>query len=76
MTVRTGRRRILYCSFCGKSQDDVGELIGGPGDVFVCNECVDLCMGLINERLPQMQASDLEYPVKSRTPPDDGKAKP
>ena len=32
----------LYCSFCGKSQDEVRKLIAGP-TVFICNECVDLC---------------------------------
>ncbi|QED23372.1 ATP-dependent Clp protease ATP-binding subunit ClpX [Candidatus Deianiraea vastatrix] len=39
---------ILYCSFCGKSQKDVVKLIAGP-NVFICNECVDLCHEIIKE---------------------------
>jgi ATP-dependent Clp protease ATP-binding subunit ClpX len=39
---------ILYCSFCGKSQNEVKKLIAGPS-VFVCNECVDLCNDIIQE---------------------------
>jgi|SRR6185437_847381 len=35
-------QRILYCSFCGKSQHDVKKLIAGPG-VFICNTCVAMC---------------------------------
>lgn len=36
------KRHRLYCSFCGKPQDEVGYLVAGP-TVFICNECVDLC---------------------------------
>ncbi len=39
---------ILYCSFCGKSQDDVEKLIAGPG-VYICNECVNLCKDILLE---------------------------
>jgi hypothetical protein len=38
----------LYCSFCGKSQHEVRKLIAGP-TVFICDECVDLCMDIIRE---------------------------
>ncbi len=38
----------LYCSFCGKSQHEVRNLIAGPG-VFICDECVELCMSIIRE---------------------------
>ena len=38
----------LYCSFCGKSQHEVRNLIGGPR-VFICDECVELCMDIIRE---------------------------
>lgn len=37
-----------YCSFCGKSQEEVDKIIAGP-DVYICNECVDLCKNIINE---------------------------
>ncbi len=39
----------LRCSFCGKSQDEVRKLIAGPNGVFICNECVDICVGIIEE---------------------------
>ena len=38
--------KLLYCSFCGKSQHEVKKLIAGPS-VFVCDECVDLCNDII-----------------------------
>lgn len=41
-------KNTLYCSFCGKSQHEVRKLIAGP-NVFVCNECVELCMDIIRE---------------------------
>ena len=40
--------RLLYCSFCGKSQHEVRKLIAGP-TVFICDECVELCMDIIRE---------------------------
>lgn len=41
-------KNTLYCSFCGKSQHEVKKLIAGP-NVFICNECVELCMDIIRE---------------------------
>ncbi|MEC7701112.1 MAG: ATP-dependent Clp protease ATP-binding subunit ClpX [Pseudomonadota bacterium] len=41
-------KNTLYCSFCGKSQHEVRKLIAGP-NVFICNECVELCMDIIRE---------------------------
>ena len=41
-------KEALYCSFCGKSQDEVSNLIAGPC-VFICNECVDLCKEIIED---------------------------
>jgi ATP-dependent Clp protease ATP-binding subunit ClpX len=43
--------KVLYCSFCGKSQHEVKKLIAGPS-VFVCDECVDLCNDIIREESP------------------------
>ena len=40
--------KLLYCSFCGKSQHEVRKLIAGPS-VFVCDECVELCNEIIRE---------------------------
>ncbi|HLS99173.1 MAG TPA: ClpX C4-type zinc finger protein, partial [Porticoccaceae bacterium] len=42
--------KLLYCSFCGKSQHEVRKLIAGPS-VFVCDECVDLCNDIIREEI-------------------------
>ena len=39
---------LLYCSFCGKNQNEVKKLIAGP-NVFICNECVDLCSSIVVE---------------------------
>ena len=41
-------KNTLYCSFCGKSQHEVKKLIAGP-TVFICDECVELCMDIIRE---------------------------
>ncbi len=43
-----GEKNTLYCSFCGKSQHEVRKLIAGP-TVFICDECVELCMDIIRE---------------------------
>ena len=50
MTKSTGgeSKNTLYCSFCGKSQHEVRKLIAGP-TVFICDECVELCMDIIRE---------------------------
>ncbi len=42
-------RSTYKCSFCGKRQEDVQKLIAGPGSVYICNECVDLCREIIDE---------------------------
>ncbi|MEZ5447405.1 MAG: ClpX C4-type zinc finger protein, partial [Gammaproteobacteria bacterium] len=42
--------RLLYCSFCGKSQHEVRKLIAGPS-VFICDECVELCNDIIREEI-------------------------
>jgi ATP-dependent Clp protease ATP-binding subunit ClpX len=47
-TDKTDSKNTLYCSFCGKSQHEVRKLIAGP-TVFICDECVELCMDIINE---------------------------
>src|SRR3990167_6883384 len=48
--------RPLSCSFCGKSQKTVGMLIAGPV-VYICNECVDLCVDIIDEFLAESNVS-------------------
>ena len=46
--------KLLYCSFCGKSQHEVRKLIAGPS-VFVCDECVDLCNDIIREEIQEKE---------------------
>tara|TARA_R110002073_G_scaffold115099_1_gene252575 strand:- start:442 stop:1728 length:1287 start_codon:yes stop_codon:yes gene_type:complete len=48
--------KLLYCSFCGKSQHDVRKLIAGPS-VFICDECVDLCNDIIREEIEEGEAA-------------------
>jgi ATP-dependent Clp protease ATP-binding subunit ClpX len=43
---------VLTCSFCGKHQRQVNKLIAGPG-VYICNECVDLCVEIIAKERPK-----------------------
>jgi len=48
MSEKTGGEKLLYCSFCGKSQHEVKKLIAGPS-VFICDECIELCNDIIAE---------------------------
>jgi ATP-dependent Clp protease ATP-binding subunit ClpX len=45
----TGRNRNAYCSFCRKSYRDVGPLVEGPSDVYICGECIELCQSIIDQ---------------------------
>ena len=59
-------KNTLYCSFCGKSQHEVRKLIAGP-TVFICDECVELCMDIIRE---ETKASGLKSSDGVPTPKD------
>ena len=62
--------KLLYCSFCGKSQHEVRKLIAGPS-VFICDECVELCNDIIREEVQESE----EKSEQSRLPkPDEIKA--
>ena len=55
--------KLLYCSFCGKSQHEVKKLIAGPS-VFICDECVDLCNDIIREEIQeQSDSGDSKIPI-------------
>src|SRR5210317_965883 len=58
--------KILYCSFCGKSQHEVRKLIAGPS-VYICDECVELCNDIIREELEEAGSGERE---KLPTPKD------
>ncbi|MEH6628993.1 MAG: ATP-dependent Clp protease ATP-binding subunit ClpX [Motiliproteus sp.] len=62
-----GDSKLLYCSFCGKSQDEVRKLIAGPS-VFICDECVDLCNDIISEEVQEAVGQESED--KLPTPED------
>jgi ATP-dependent Clp protease ATP-binding subunit ClpX len=49
--------KLLYCSFCGKSQHEVRKLIAGPS-VFICDECVELCNDIIREEMQEQSSAD------------------
>ena len=51
---KSGSEKLLYCSFCGKSQHEVKKLIAGPS-VFICDECIDLCNDIIRDEISSEQ---------------------
>ncbi|MBA8667574.1 ATP-dependent Clp protease ATP-binding subunit ClpX [Holosporaceae bacterium 'Namur'] len=65
-------KNTLYCSFCGKSQHEVRKLIAGP-TVFICNECVELCMDIVKEdsRNTITQGNELPKPKNIKVTLDD-----
>ena len=59
MSEKPGSEKLLYCSFCGKSQHEVRKLIAGPS-VFICDECIELCNDIIREE-SQTRAGEQRY---------------
>ena len=55
-----GDDKLLYCSFCGKNQNEVRKLIAGPS-VYICNECIDLCNDIIKEEIAETKEVDDEH---------------
>jgi ATP-dependent Clp protease ATP-binding subunit ClpX len=45
----TGRNRNAYCSFCRRSHRDVGPLVEGPGEVYICGDCIELCQSILDQ---------------------------
>ena len=64
MTEKVSGEKLLYCSFCGKSQHEVRKLIAGPS-VFICDECIELCNDIIRE---ETQGGDAAKGAKSDLP--------
>ena len=70
MSDKIGGEKLLYCSFCGKSQHEVRKLIAGPS-VFICDECIELCNDIIREETQSEHGgkgakSDLPVPHEIR----------
>jgi len=68
-----GRNRNAYCSFCRRSHRDVGPLVEGPGDVYICGECIELCQSIIDQEKkrrggPKQSTSNIPAPrsIKER----------
>ena len=68
----TAGEKVLYCSFCGKSQHEVKKLIAGPS-VFICDECIELCNDIIRDEAPtepggvKSTKSDLPVPAEIKS---------
>ncbi|MDE7210012.1 MAG: ATP-dependent Clp protease ATP-binding subunit ClpX, partial [Lachnospiraceae bacterium] len=58
MATNNDENQMLYCSFCGRSQHQVKRLIVGPKGVHICDECIGLCIEIIEE---ENENSPLEY---------------
>ena len=57
--------KLLYCSFCGKSQHDVRKLIAGPA-VYICDECAELCMDIVREEAPLWKVVNLLFEAEQK----------
>ena len=59
------KENAVLCSFCRKNKDDVGHMVAGP-DVYICNECIDLCLEIIHDSGQEVCAEEKELPVPQR----------
>ena len=50
-------KKVLRCSFCNKSEDQVRKLIAGPEGVYICDECIELCNEMLTEDLKETNAA-------------------
>ena len=64
----SGNNGLLFCSFCGKSQNEVRKLIAGPA-VFICDECIELCNDIVNEEIAASKSTPAK-PSKLLKPKD------
>ena len=56
---KDGKGREMRCSFCGRSQNEVEQLLIGPG-VNICNECIDLCSSILRDEMKNGETQDLD----------------
>ncbi|WP_028451055.1 ATP-dependent Clp protease ATP-binding subunit ClpX [Chitinilyticum aquatile] len=59
--------KLLYCSFCGKSQHEVVKLVAGP-QVFICNECIELCNDILKDEIAQLGDAPAQTPSGKKLP--------
>jgi hypothetical protein len=68
MTTRTiATKQAFLCNFCGKNNDELEQLIAGPNDIHICNECVDLCMEIIQEQRAKKSIEALQESFRTAT---------
>src|SRR6187455_50338 len=72
MADKSSSDKLLYCSFCGKSQHEVRKLIAGPS-VFICDECIELCNDIIRDEVP-VDSGDSKSPKSDLPIPSEIKA--
>ena len=51
----------IRCSFCGKTEKQVRKLIAGPGDVFICDECISLCDEILEDELQELYSDREQF---------------
>jgi ClpX C4-type zinc finger len=60
-----GPKKNAYCSFCRKSYRDIGPLVEGHGDAYICGECIELCQAIIDQEKVRRSLGELSESVKS-----------
>ena len=58
--------KLLYCAFCGKSQNEVKKLIAGPS-VYICDECIELCDDILQEEVTETTSTATTTPTTTTT---------
>ena len=66
-----GPKKNAYCSFCRKSYRDVGPLVEGPGDVYICGDCIELCQQILDQErkrrgVPKTLFTDIPTPARDQ----------
>ncbi len=69
-------RRVTTCSFCGKSSRDVGPMVEGPKDVYICANCVELCHNIIRQEKRKLSPSQPLFTTIPSPAPDQGIPRP
>ncbi|MBP3879105.1 MAG: ATP-dependent Clp protease ATP-binding subunit ClpX, partial [Lachnospiraceae bacterium] len=63
-----GRVKMVRCSFCGKSEDQVRKLISGPAGIYICDECVEICSEIIEEDVSHSYVSQEKGGINLKKP--------